>query len=180
MTNLTQFLPWKTAVVVAVDLMGGFSKAGKIPWHHPEDFKWFQQLTKNNICVMGRVTYDDINEKLGDMAATSVLPSRECYVVTSKPLPRMNATPIPSIVSLARYRDEENAHKTVFFIGGEQIYKESVEIVDEAYVTVINDVIEGCDRFFPVQYVADHFKTVGVTNAKTFDAMFTMLRRVSY
>lgn len=175
-----RLMPWKSAVIVAVDLMGGFSKEGKIPWVHPEDFRWFQQHTKNNICVMGRTTYDDIDRKLGDMAEESILPNRECYVVTSRPLKRMNATPIPTIESLAKYRDEENAHKTVFFIGGELIYKESVEFVDEAYITVINTVVEGADRFFPVEYVAEHFKTMNATNAQTFDAVFTLLRRTSY
>lgn len=173
-------LPWKSAVIVAVDLMGGFSKQGEIPWNHPEDFKWFQQITKNNICVMGRTTYDDIDSKLGELATDSVLPSRECFVVTSRPLTRMNATPIPSLESLGKHRTEENAHKTVFFIGGERIYKESIEIVDEAYITVLNTIVEGCDRFFPVGYVADHFKTVNATNAKTFDASFMILRRTSY
>lgn len=172
-------LPWKSAVIVAVDLMGGFSNKGQIPWHHPEDFKWFQQRTKNNICVMGRVTYDDINTKLGDMAAESVLPHRECYVVTSTPLPRMNATQIASVADLAKYKDDENAHKTVFFMGGERIYNESVAMVDEAYVTVINTIVE-CDRFFPVEYVADHFKTITNLNATTVDAMFTVLRRTTY
>lgn len=176
----SRLLPWKSAVIVAVDLMGGFSKRGKIPWNYPEDFKWFQQHTKSNICVMGRTTYDSIDRKLGDMAANSVLPNRECYVVTSRPLPRMNATPIPSIESMAKYRDEENAHKTVFFIGGELIYKESVELVDEAYVTIINTIVEGADRFFPVEYVAEHFKTMNAANAQTFDAVFTLLRRTSY
>lgn len=173
-------LPWKSAVIVALDLMGGFSKEGQIPWNYPEDFKWFQQITKHNICVMGRTTYDDIDSKLGDLAIDSVLPSRECYVVTSRPLTRMNAIPIPSIESLARHRTEDNAHKTVFFIGGERIYKDSVELVDEAYVTIINTVVEGADRFFPVEYVAEHFKTMNVANAQTFDGVFTILRRITY
>lgn len=172
-------LPWKSAVIVAVDLMGGFSKEGQIPWHYSEDFLRFQHNTKDNICVMGRVTYDDINEKMGARGEDEVLPGRECYVITSSPLPRMNAIPITSIKSLAECRSEYNAHKTVFFIGGERIYKESVSIVDEAFVTVVNTIAD-CDRFFPVEYVAEHFKTTSSINATTFDGVFTSLRRVTY
>lgn len=179
MTSTILRLPWKTAAIVAVDLMGGFSKDGQIPWHFSEDFMWFQSNTKDHICVMGRVTYDDINKKMGDRGADEVLPGRECYVVTSTPLPRMNAIPINSIWELAEHRTEYNAFKTVFFVGGERIYKESVEIIDEAYVTIVNTV-EECDRFFPVEYVAEHFKTVSSVNASTFDGVFTMLRRTSY
>ena len=172
-------LPWKTAVIVAVDLMGGFSKDGKIPWQYGEDFMWFQANTKEHICVMGRVTYDDINAKMGDRGADEVLPGRECYVVTSSPLPRFNAIPITSLDSLYDHRTEYNALKTVFFIGGERIYKESVPVVDEAYVTIVNTIAD-CDRFFPVEYVAENFKTVSSTNADTFDGVFTVLRRTSY
>lgn len=176
-TNLR--MPWKSAVIVAVDLMGGFSKDGQIPWHLSEDFLWFQTHTKNNICVMGRTTYDDIDAKMGDRGADEVLPGRECYVVTSRPLKRFNAVPIPSIESMMRQRTDDNAHKTVFFIGGERIYKEAVPMVDEAYVTIINDIVDA-DRFFPVEYVADHFRTVTTLNASTFDGVFTILRRTTY
>jgi dienelactone hydrolase len=53
---LDQMPRTKYAAIVAVDLMGGFSVGGKIPWYYPEDFKWFQQQTKGHICVMGRTT----------------------------------------------------------------------------------------------------------------------------
>jgi dihydrofolate reductase len=172
-------LPWKTAAIVAVDLMGGFSKDGNIPWHYSEDFMWFQHNTQDHICVMGRATYDDINTKMGERGADEVLPGRECYVVTSSPLARFNAIPIPSIAALAEHRTEYNALKTVFFIGGERIYKESALMVDEAYVTIVNTIAD-CDRFFPVEYMAEHFKTVSSVNASTFDGVFTALRRISY
>lgn len=172
-------LPWKTATIVAVDLMGGFSKDGNIPWHYSEDFMWFQTLTREHICVMGRVTYDDIDKKMGERGRVNVLPDRECYVVTSRPLTRNNATPIASIYELSSHWSEDNAHKNVFFIGGERIYKESVGFVDEAYVTVVN-IVADCDRFFPVEYVTEHFKTTNTTIASTFDGMFTSLRRITY
>lgn len=172
-------MPWKSAVIVAVDLLGGFSKDGQIPWNHLEDFKWFQTHTKGNMCVMGRTTYDDIDAKMGDRGDESVLPGRECYVVTSRPLKRVNAIAIPSILHLPKYRSDENAHKTLFFVGGERIYAESVPMVDEAYVTIMNVDAE-CDRFFPVEYVAEHFKQTTVLNASTFDGVFVILRRITY
>ena len=29
----------------------------KIPWHLPEDFKWFKQMTSGNVVIMGRKTF---------------------------------------------------------------------------------------------------------------------------
>ncbi len=50
------------SIIVALDERGGFGKDGKIPWHFPEDFKHFQEVTKGHVCVMGRKTYEDMLE----------------------------------------------------------------------------------------------------------------------
>lgn len=138
------------ASIVAVDLRGGFSKEGQIPWHYAADFKWFQDKTKGHVCVMGRTTYDDINKRLGEKAAENVLPNRTCFVVTSRPLERNNATAIASLSELDFALDKQNVpyEKTVFFCGGERIYQESISKADVVYMTVVNKDI-GCDRFFP-------------------------------
>jgi dihydrofolate reductase len=146
------------AAIVAVDERGGFSKDGKIPWHYPEDFKWFQNTTRGHICVMGRTTYNDINERLGDKAAESVLPNRRCYVITSSPLPRNNATAVASIGEVDKYLtpDDVDAGRTVFFCGGERIYREGIAKCNTVYTTVVNKDVDA-DRFFPVNYVLKHF-----------------------
>lgn len=146
------------ACIVAVDERGAFSKDGKIPWHYPEDFKWFQNHTKGHICVMGRTTYDDINARLGDKAADSVLPNRRCFVVTSSPLPRNNATAVASISDVDKHLtfDDADQGRIVFFIGGERIYKEGIAKCNTVYTTVVNKDVEG-DRQFPVNYVLKHF-----------------------
>ena len=35
---------------------------GEIPWHLPEDFRWFKQATMNGVLVMGRKTYESIGK----------------------------------------------------------------------------------------------------------------------
>jgi len=37
---------------------------GKIPWHLPEDFKWFQKTTMGNVIVMGRKTFESLGQPL--------------------------------------------------------------------------------------------------------------------
>lgn len=71
----------KYAIIVAVDDQGGFSKDEKIPWDFPQDLKWFKDRTEGHICVMGRKTYENINSRLDDKMATSVLPNRRCFVL---------------------------------------------------------------------------------------------------
>lgn len=156
------------AAIVAVDRCGGFSKDGKIPWHYPEDFAWFQQKTKGHICVMGRTTYDDINKRLGKKAATSVLPGRQCYVVTSTPLPRDNATAIEKVRMLGKHltADDAEQRRVVFFCGGEKIYSEGIALCDTVYTTIVDTIVEA-DRFFPIKYLKTHFNDVNIHKTDT-------------
>ena len=150
---------WKYAVIAAVDLDRGFSKNGEIPWYYKEDFAWFKKITTNQICVMGRATYEDINKRMGDKGKESVLPSRQCFVVSStlKQEDVHNATVIKYIYDITHYLLYDDIEtKTIFFIGGDRIFKEGIALANTVYLTVINKTF-GCDKFFPVEYVEKYF-----------------------
>lgn len=167
----------KYACIVAVDEKGAFSKDGQIPWHYPEDFKWFQSKTKGHICVMGRTTYDDINARLGEKAAVSVLPDRKVFVVTSSPLPRDNAIAVDCIGAIDILIEDDDINKIVFFCGGERIYSEGIAKSDELYITLVNKFIDG-DRFFPTKYTMTNFDSVQVfKHDNQEDLRFTTWKR---
>jgi len=48
---------------------------GKIPWHLPEDLRWFKELTMGGTLLMGRVTYDSIGKPLP--GRTTIVMSRQ-------------------------------------------------------------------------------------------------------
>src|SRR5579859_6942896 len=58
----------------------------KIPWHLPEDFKWFKKMTTGQVVVMGRKTFESIGKPL---------PNRTTIVLT-----RSNQ-PIPGVLKAA-------------------------------------------------------------------------------
>jgi dihydrofolate reductase len=150
---------WKYAVIAAVDLDRGFSKAGEIPWHYREDLQWFKMITTNQICVMGRTTYEDINKRLGDKAKESVLPSRQCFVVSStlKQEDVHNATVIKYCYDVVNFLNSDDIEtKTIFFIGGDRIFKEGIALANTVYLTTINKTFE-CDKFFPTEYIEKYF-----------------------
>ena len=37
---------------------------GKIPWHLPDDFRWFKRATMGGVVVMGRKTYESLGKPL--------------------------------------------------------------------------------------------------------------------
>ena len=48
-------------------------QGNKIPWHLPEDFRWFKKMTTGQVVVMGRRTFESIGKPL---------PNRETIVVS--------------------------------------------------------------------------------------------------
>jgi len=111
--------------------------AGTIPWHLPEDFKFFKATTMGHAILMGRKTYESIGKPL---------PGRE-NIVLSRTMPE---TPgITIIRSLDELKEPEftQGGRDLFVIGGEEIYRLLLPKVQELYVTKVLRTIEGDTRF---------------------------------
>ncbi|NDA69217.1 MAG: dihydrofolate reductase, partial [Verrucomicrobia bacterium] len=50
--------------IAAMSLNRVIGDGNKIPWHLPEDFKWFKQTTLGHVLVMGRKTFESIGRPL--------------------------------------------------------------------------------------------------------------------
>lgn len=162
----------RNVLIAAVDMEGGYSKDGKIPWDYPDDLKWFKTQTDGHICVMGKATYLDIAERLGDKASTSILPNRKCFVVSSTldqaDVP--NATVIKSIYDVEMHLLEEDLEKRVYFIGGGRIFEQALSLVDTAVITAINQSFS-CDKMFPIAALDRLFRVNRVLKNDTCDEL---------
>ncbi len=140
----------KRIIVVNVDANLGIGKDGGMPWHIPEDLKWFKACTthasegKQNAVIMGRTTYESIPEKFRPF-------SDRINVVLSR-----KKTNIPGAL-VASSLDE--AYKLVpqaercFIIGGGSVYAQAIEDprVTEMFITH-QDISYDCDTFFPSKF----------------------------
>src|SRR5260221_9825050 len=93
--------------IAAVSLNRVIGAGNKIPWHLPEDFKWFKQMTTGQVIVMGRRTFEAIGK---------VLPNRTTIVLTRL------STPIPGVRTMAELSEidpaaAEFAGREVFICG---------------------------------------------------------------
>lgn len=156
------------SIIVALDENGGFAKDKGIPWHYPDDFKWFKGKTQEQICVMGKNTYVDINNRLGEKAKESVLPNRTCFVVstTLQQSEVNNATVIPNLLSIEKTLIDLPLDKKAFFIGGGKIFHDAISLVDEVIVTHIDKDYD-CDQLFPTKYLLAHFDVAGAQQIET-------------
>ncbi len=108
---------------------------GDIPWHLPEDFKWFKQTTMGAILVMGRKTYESIGRPL---------PGRETFVLSRPP---REIRGVHSFTNLGML-DHLETDKTIWIAGGGEIYKQMLPRCSELYLTRVHCKAEG-DAFFP-------------------------------
>jgi len=108
---------------------------GAIPWHLPEDFKFFKATTMGHAILMGRKTYESIGKPL---------PSRENIVLSLTISDTPGLTVIQSIDDLKEPTDGRD----LFVIGGEEIYRLLLPRIQELYVTKVPRTIEG-DTHFP-------------------------------
>ena len=110
-------------------------QGNKIPWHLPEDFKWFKKTTTGHIIVMGRKTFESIGK---------ALPNRTTLVLSRTDFQHPGARTIPDLSQI----DLANESREVFICGGAQIYAQALPICSDLYLTLVKRVVEG-DAFFP-------------------------------
>jgi dihydrofolate reductase len=149
--------------IVAMAKNRVIGNAGTIPWHLPEDFKFFKATTMGHAILMGRKTYESIGKPL---------PGRE-NIVLSRTMPEES---VPLGITLIRSLDElkePTDGRDLFVIGGEEIYRLLLPKIQELYVTKVPRTIEG-DTHFPE--FESHFD-VGTKVLETSDFSVWRYRR---
>jgi dihydrofolate reductase len=110
---------------------------GQIPWHLPEDLRWFKELTTGGTLLMGRVTFDSIGRPL---------PGRETVVMSRQDhlqIPGVQVIRDLSGLAQARVQGE------IFVVGGSEIYRAALPYCRDLYLTEVRREVAG-DRNFPV------------------------------
>lgn len=115
-------------------------QGGKLPWHLPEDLKFFKQTTLGHPVLMGRRTFDSIVAQLG-----KPLPGRINIVVSETMPPREGVYVIGNVEDLATV---PGLTSPVFLIGGAQLYGTLLPECDELILTFLEQPYEG-DTLFP-------------------------------
>ena len=133
--------------IAAMSLNRVIGAGNKIPWHLPDDFKWFKAMTTGQIIVMGRKTFESIGRPL---------PQRETVVLSRSQFQ------FPGVRTLSDLSQLDLAKETrqVFICGGAQIYEQTLPLCAELYLTLVKREITGGDAFFPP--FEDRFKLAGV------------------
>ena len=133
--------------IAAMSLNRVIGAENRIPWHLPEDFKWFKKMTTGQVIVMGRKTFESIGKPL---------PNRTTIVLTRSP------EPIPGVRTLSDLSQLDAADpalggREIYICGGAQVYKQALPLCLDLSLTLVQRVVEG-DILFPA--FEDQFELV--------------------
>ena len=123
------------SLIVAVAENGVIGRDNALPWHIPEDLRWFKQVTSGKTVVMGRKTFQSIGRPL---------PNRLNIVITRDPAFRAEGVTVAHSLdeALAKGGDGE-----ILVIGGSSLFAEALSRADRFYLTEISRAYEGDVRF---------------------------------
>jgi dihydrofolate reductase len=122
------------SIIVAMDSNNLIGSQNKLPWHIPEDLRYFKKITQGKTVLMGRKTYESIGK---------ALPDRENIVLT-----RDRSYVAEGCIVIHNKEDLNYTEKDVFIIGGSEIFNLFLNEVEKLYITHIDDVFSG-DSYFP-------------------------------
>ena len=109
----------------------------KLIWHIPKDLIRFKELTLNHAVIMGRKTFESL---------PNPLPNRLNIVVTRNINYNNNGIVVCKSIEEALTHCKNDSQP--FIIGGGEIYKQTISIVDKIELTRVYKDYEG-DTYFP-------------------------------
>jgi len=132
----------KINLIAAIGENRELGKDGRLLWHIPEDLKRFRKLTEGNIVFMGRKTFASIGKKLP--GRVNIIISRQknlaiggCLVFDS----------LTAGLAVAK-KISQKKNKEIFIIGGESIYRQTINWADRLYLTIVGGKF-AADVYFP-------------------------------
>ena len=130
------------AAIVAMDLNRVIGHRGTLPWHHPEDLKFFKATTLGHPILMGRATFESIGRPL---------PGRQNIVLSRTLPPRDGITVIRSLDDLRSAI--KGTPEKLFVIGGARLFSELLPRCAELYLTLIHETHPGDVHLPPFEHL---------------------------
>lgn len=133
--------------ILACDESFGIGKDNGLPWpKNDADLQWFKQQTTGGIIVMGRSTWDSLGRRL---------PNRVNVVITRSP--QLEVKPDLTISSpqnpqeVIDLLEAMDSHRTIWIIGGKQIYEWFRPYLNKIYLTRVSGIYE-CDTYMGKEF----------------------------
>ena len=135
----TQKKKRELTIIAAAGENNAIGKNNDLIWHLSDDLKRFKALTNGHHIIMGRKTFESFQKPL---------PNRTHIVIT-----RQDHYQVPNgVIVVNNLNDALDASRfddRPFIIGGGEIYKQSMSLVDKIELTRVHHNFDSADTFFP-------------------------------
>lgn len=153
----------KLSLIVAMTRERVIGVNNELPWHLPEDLKYFKEVTMGSPIIMGRKTFESIGRPLpgrsnivvtrnknyspkdflvskndGDLSAKQSESLSLCRVVHS----------LEDAIILSNRLENNPKNNDPFLIGGAELFNQGIDQCSSLYITWIEKNFEG-DAHFP-------------------------------
>lgn len=136
------------SMIAAMDKNRVIGLGNEMPWHLPDDLRFFKAKTLGKTIIMGRKTFESIGSK--------TLPKRRNLVISrNRDFIAKDAEVFSSVEAALKACQAE---EEVVIIGGGQLYKQTLSQANKLYVTLIDTEIAG-DTEFP-QWQKEEWKVI--------------------
>jgi dihydrofolate reductase len=133
----------KIALIVAMSQNRVIGRQNQMPWHLPNELKYFKRMTIGKPTIMGRNTFESLGKPL---------PGRPNIIVTrnveydADGISVVNS--VEDALDLAAQLVDHDAAAEAMVIGGAQIFDVTLPLADRIYLTEVHAIVDG-DVFFP-------------------------------
>lgn len=133
----------KIALIAAMSKNRVIGINNDLPWHLPDDMKYFMETTKGHVVIMGRKNFDSLPKKF------KPLPHRTNVILTRQKDYQVEGCQVYHDMESAIEFAKKQGEDMLFIIGGGQIYDMAMNRADIIYLTEIDAQIENGEVFFP-------------------------------
>jgi len=125
--------------VVAASENNAIGKDNQLLWNLPNDMRFFKNTTWGSVVIMGRKSFESMGK---------ALKGRINIVITRQEDWKAEDAIVAKDIKDAVKKAEAANCKEIYIIGGGEIYKQSLDIVNKIYLTRVHTTVEG-DTYFP-------------------------------
>jgi dihydrofolate reductase len=161
----------RVALVVAMSENGVIGRQGGLPWHLPDDLKYFKVVTSGKPVLMGRRTLDSIGKPLS---------GRRNLVLSRSASGPVHGVEYVSSVDQALSLVAGAAELCV--IGGAEVFALALPLATRIYLTRVHAVVAG-DVYFPLRDFSGWLQSESIEHAAddrhAYAMSFTTLERAA-
>lgn len=130
--------------IVAVDRQGAIGKMGSLPWQYKADLRFFKEQTVGHACVMGSRTWASLLRPLPNRL--NIVLSRHLMIDPQQSVIVLRSA--SEVTALTPYLASD-----LFVIGGANIYRQFLPLIERWIVTEVPRTVEDADTFMPAGYL---------------------------